>query len=837
MTADRFLRYAAAAAASAVPVGYLKYVGLGGADKIFSFAVLLYLLAFTFMALFQRQPHLPLPAGRVIAIVPFYNGDAQLLHDSIRSLLNGSVVPDVIHVVDDGSASAPPVFDHPRVVWHRQANAGKHHAQARALRAELSDGLPFDYVVTVDDDSVVDRYAVERLLRRMSDPRINGATGVVYAINRAKSIITKVTDLHYVHSCLIVRQGLSAKGDVFTTSGALAVYRAQVWLDNIDEYLERGNADDRHLAHICQRTGLTAAVPDAFVYTHAPDNAPDLFRQRIRWARDYYRMLALDLRYLQGWSLWMRGTDFALMCLAPVLALTALMVFPFAQWRVPVAGVALWVFFLYTQTFAYVLERRGVALRHRLWAWLAYTPVLYFLQIALIGPAMLVALINLRHPSWQTRNAKESIKAKIGGGRSRWLDLLRTVAIFRVVTFHATGWGWLSYLFPSMGIMFGLAGSLMARSLTKVGDRAELAVWSRVKRLLPAVWLLGALLIPTMLFMGWDGDDARPFNEAAVIAWIFPLSDPPGNDWAAPMTGVLWYIRTYLWLVLLSPALWASFRRWPVATTVLPLGLIAVAPLVAPVSTWGSDILTSLGTYTPCWVLGFWHATGRLRSAPFLKILSFAVVCAGISFTWTRFYPPEQGSLQESPLGQALWSAAFILLLLRYEPKLDWLRKLKPLDWLVSKMNSRAVTIYLWHQLAIISTAPLLAASGVFEHGPVASWSLKMAMVWAGVILACFLFGRVEDLTSPTKRDAHASADLGRTHPEVAHAITPRPEPGQTAVIQLAPPRAAGAVAHVQTQRIRRPGYPPAHPVAHQRQPGRSQPARTMAGDRGWWTP
>ena len=60
----------------------------------------------------------------------------------------------------------------------------------------------------------------------LASPRLSGnhfvtvATGVVYAMNRAENLITKVTDLHYLHSCLVIRDGLSATGDIFTASGA-----------------------------------------------------------------------------------------------------------------------------------------------------------------------------------------------------------------------------------------------------------------------------------------------------------------------------------------------------------------------------------------------------------------------------------------------------------------------------------------------------------------------------------------------------------------------------------------------------------------------------------------
>lgn len=549
-------RLVATVLSCAVPTTYVVLLGARTLERQLSLAVLLYFIGYLALGLRREPRNQKLPDGRIIAIVPAYNEKPKRLHETICSLLDSTVVPDVIHVVDDGSVEPLPRFRHPRVCWHRQPNGGKHRAQATALRAEQRRG-EFDFVVTVDSDSVVDRHAIERCLRRFSDPRVNAVTGVIFALNRSANLITRVTDLHYAHSCLVVRDGLSRMGDVFTTSGALAVYRASMWLENLDDYVRLGVADDRHLTHLAQRTGKSVSVSDAYVNTFVPDNVPDLVRQRIRWARDYYRCILMDIKYLHGWSFWMRSVDFVLMIIAPVLVVTAFMVFPFAQWRIPWTGVGLWIAFLYIQTSCYLTQRQGISVTSRFLNWLLLSPALYLFQYLIVGPAIVVSLFNVRRRSWQTRDSRAGkprnateIRA-LSSQRDRWFDFIRMVAIFRVVFFHATGYLWLGLVFPSMGIMFGLAGSLMATSLRRVGDRPEIMIWKRMRRLVPSVWALGAVLIPVMLCTGWNNNDERPFNESAVVAWILPLSDPPGNDWASPITGTLWYIRTYLWLVLL----------------------------------------------------------------------------------------------------------------------------------------------------------------------------------------------------------------------------------------------------------------------------------------------
>ncbi|MBG6183441.1 hypothetical protein IWX65_001392 [Arthrobacter sp. CAN_A214] len=58
-------------------------------------------------------------------------------------------------------------------------------------------------------------------------------------------------------------------------------------------------------------------------------------------------------------------------------------------------------------------------------------------------------------------------------GRDRYLDLLRAIALVRIVALHTFfNAVWLTVVFPSLGVMFALAGALMARSLERpaLGD-------------------------------------------------------------------------------------------------------------------------------------------------------------------------------------------------------------------------------------------------------------------------------------------------------------------------------------------------------------------------------
>src|SRR4051794_33842386 len=163
-------------------------------------------------------------------------------------------------------------------------------------------------------------------------------------------------------------------------------------------------------------------------------------------------------------------------------------------------------------------------------------------------------------------------------GRDRYLDLLRSIALIRVVVYHLFGWAWLSVLFPSMGVMFALAGSLMARSLSRP---AITVIRGRLRRLLPPLWLFGVITIGLSLLDGWGPNaEGHPgWWWGKLVFWILPLSTPPfaegslpgfggllEHSWAMQVGVPLWYLRAYLWYVLLSPLMLKALRRFPVVT-------------------------------------------------------------------------------------------------------------------------------------------------------------------------------------------------------------------------------------------------------------------------------
>jgi peptidoglycan/LPS O-acetylase OafA/YrhL len=319
--------------------------------------------------------------------------------------------------------------------------------------------------------------------------------------------------------------------------------------------------------------------------------------------------------------------------------------------------------------------------------------------------------------------------------RNRWIDLLRAVAIVRVVVYHLYGWPWLTVLMPAMGVMFAVAGSLTAASLER--RSAGTVVGARLRRLLPPLWLLAAVAVPAMVLAGGDPPGWR------VVYWLLPLGDPPGSQWGADLWEPLWYLRAYLWFVLASPVLHRLYRHTGWLAVAAPLALLP-ALAAAGIETPGA---WDFATYGACWVAGFAHQDGRLARLPLRTLLPAVGALAAAALWWLAAHPGAGVDLNEIPPAQALWSLAFVLVVLWWQPPTRWLDRVPGLPGAVRLVNARAVTVYLWHNPAIALAFPALAAVGLGDLGrldPVAA--LVAAVVLTTVCTAAT--GWAEDLAA-----------------------------------------------------------------------------------------
>lgn len=341
--------------------------------------------------------------------------------------------------------------------------------------------------------------------------------------------------------------------------------------------------------------------------------------------------------------------------------------------------------------------------------------------------------------------------------RSRYIDTLRALALTRVIAYHTLGSIWLPIAFPSMSILFAIAGSLMAASLDREKVHYSSVLGRRLRRLLVPFWAFGLVVVPVMFAMGWSesafmGEKTPGVDTAALWLWALPLAPPPGSKsgWVLP----LWYISTYLWLVLLSPMLLWLFRRWPkrmltASALVVVLWAVGVLALNDRVGT----MVLLFSTHAVCWMLGFAHHDGMIRRLPLglVALVGLAAAAFGLWFAFTYPDPQAGPNVADIPIATLFYGFGVTLLLLRFRFTFEWLRNVPPLDHLVTAINRRAVTIYLWGSVAIwggwmlADWAPL---SDLYQGSVVPVPALVLVTAWVLLAVLVPAVGWVEDLAA-----------------------------------------------------------------------------------------
>lgn len=265
----------------------------------------------------------------IAVILPAYN-EAPVIASSIRSLLSVEYPDFEVVVVNDGStdetlARVRSEFDLERVDAgypldppcepitdvYRASDANlvvldkENGGKADALNAGLffTDQPLF---CAVDADTIIERSALLEVVRPfLRDPERMLATGgtvrvangchirdgVVKRVGLADSRLVNLQTMEYLRAFLSGRIGLSVLNSLLIISGAFGLFRTSAVreiggysTDSITEDMELIVRLHRHFAER-DRDYRVEFIPDAVVWTEAPESRAVLARQRSRWYR------------------------------------------------------------------------------------------------------------------------------------------------------------------------------------------------------------------------------------------------------------------------------------------------------------------------------------------------------------------------------------------------------------------------------------------------------------------------------------------------------------------------------------------------------------------------
>ena len=268
--------------------------------------------------------------------------------------------------------------------------------------------------------------------------------------------------------------------------------------------------------------------------------------------------------------------------------------------------------------------------------------------------------------------------------RDAALDGLRALAILRVITWHASGWSWTTWIISSVPAMFVVTGALLARSLQK--GSAFQVLWKRFKRLLAPLWCYSIVVYALSLYF--------QVRTSAIWTFFLPFNQPTSLIASQWFTSAMWYLRAYVWVLVLAPFIYALTRRWK--SLIPAVGIVAVVAF----GIWNTDTtgfswaVGDILLYSTCTAAGMaWLVHGRpsTRTLHYAAIAFLAGTCG-----WLLYRQPLDGVVNNDHVLHLFVGGFWTALLLHFPNTLSSFSTTA-----VSRfLNKYPLSVYLWHSMA-----------------------------------------------------------------------------------------------------------------------------------------
>jgi surface polysaccharide O-acyltransferase-like enzyme len=349
-------------------------------------------------------------------------------------------------------------------------------------------------------------------------------------------------------------------------------------------------------------------------------------------------------------------------------------------------------------------------------------------------------------------------------GRDPFIDVLRIAAVVIVVLGH-----WLV-----TSVYWDEAGT---RSVNALSVQAWIRASTWITQVMPLLFFVGGFANATVSER-FDGEYLGYLRERLVrlvtpVAALFALWAPVGVAVAvfdlpqilahsAFVAGIpMWFLGIYMIVVALAPALLRLHRRFGLA---VPLWMVAGAVAVdIALHRYGIEGVAFLN-YAFVWLLahqlGFWYRDGRLATPATPWLMAASGLVGLVALTTVGGYPVSMVGVPGEPrwntdppslaiVALILWSIGLALIV---RPAVErWGRNRSRL---VSSLNRRILTIYVWHITAIPIAVLALYPLGFPQHetGSAAWWRWRpLWLVGLAMSLALLvaLLGRSETRARP----------------------------------------------------------------------------------------
>ncbi|MBC7836269.1 glycosyltransferase family 2 protein [Acetobacteraceae bacterium] len=145
-------------------------------------------------------------------------------------------------------------------------------------------GVQPEIIITLDDDVMIDKYTVQKLVEGvMADPHIGAACSQCRVLNKNVNILTRLQGLEYLGFNAV---RLADEGFFFgplVMHGMLTAFRLQA-LTDVGGFAENHLIEDYEVTARLKGAGWHVRLaPNAYAWTEVPETFSQLWKQRTRW--------------------------------------------------------------------------------------------------------------------------------------------------------------------------------------------------------------------------------------------------------------------------------------------------------------------------------------------------------------------------------------------------------------------------------------------------------------------------------------------------------------------------------------------------------------------------
>jgi len=246
------------------------------------FIIILIQLIITVIALFKKTKYYKFKP-KISIIIHAYNEEKNI-GNCLRSVLKSKYDSDIeIICIDDGST------DNTRKIISRYAKKNhkirliknKHLGKSASLNTGVKNAK-FDYILTLDADTVIQKEFLKQIIRPFKDKSTGATNGVVLIKNPHKIIEYFQATEYFFHNIIRVSFSRLFNNGIWFF-GAAACYRKDV-LTKVGGFGSDVLTEDMDISlKIFEKGFNVITVESAYYFTEALSSIPGLINQRMRW--------------------------------------------------------------------------------------------------------------------------------------------------------------------------------------------------------------------------------------------------------------------------------------------------------------------------------------------------------------------------------------------------------------------------------------------------------------------------------------------------------------------------------------------------------------------------